>query len=82
MLEYRMIPHRKEGGLFWYEVPDFPDFYVCGGPEDDELAVAADGLARVIELRLSERDPLPSPSPAQPGDIMVAPKHLATGGRS
>lgn len=73
-LTYPARVHPDEGA-FWVEFPDFPDATACGTIGDhDPAAAAAQCLAGIILLRVQEGQPLPEPSPIQPGDLAVSPR--------
>lgn len=62
----------REGDDIVVSVRDLPEVCTSGDDEAEALSLAADAIAAIVEHRMAKDQPLPAPSPAQPGEHLVA----------
>ena len=66
-----------EGG-FVVSFRDIPEAITQGETRTEALCMAADVLTSAIDFYLEDRRPVPAPSPAQAGDVLISlPPELA-----
>jgi len=68
---YPAAVERDEAGFYLVIFPDFPEAATDGLSEDEALAEAEDALEEAIAGRINRREPIPHPSPAGVGQIIV-----------
>ena len=69
---YPCVLEQEEGGGFVVSFPDVPGANTCGDDRAEALAMAEDALAVALAGHVHERWDIPVPSPAAPGQILVA----------
>jgi len=62
---------RDEAGFFLVTFPDFPEAATDGPAKDEALSEAEDALEEAIAGRINRGEPLPHPSRARAGQIIV-----------
>ena len=69
---YPCVLERDESGGFVVSFPDVPGANTCGDDRAEALAMAEDALAVALAGHVLERWDIPVPSPAAPGQVLVA----------
>lgn len=76
---YPCVLAPEEGGGFFASFPDVPGANTCGDDRAEALEMAEDALAVALAGYVHERWDIPLPSPAAPGQVLVAVPPLVAG---
>ena len=76
---YPCVLAPEEGGGFFASFPDVPGANTCGDDRAEALEMAEDALAVALAGYVHERWDIPLPSPAVPGQVLVAVPLLVAG---
>jgi len=68
----------EKNGDFVVEVRDLPEVVTSGENRDEALVLAADAMAVSLAGRIKDGEPVPVPSSAQPGEVLVKPDDFET----
>jgi antitoxin HicB len=68
---YPVIVERDEAGFFLVTFPDLPEAATDGPSKDEALSEAEDALEEAIAGRINRGEPIPHPSHARAGQIIV-----------
>lgn len=71
MLSYPIILTPDSNGTFLVGFPDFPEANSVGDDEDEAVLNALDALETALEIYFDERRPVPMPSKAKRGQLVV-----------
>jgi antitoxin HicB len=72
MLRYPVRLKKDSNGTLLVSAPDFPEVVTFGENEADALDRGADAIATAIQGRISDRQPVPSPSELKRGYQVVS----------
>lgn len=72
-IRYPAVFEPQEGGGFHVQFVDLPDTFTCGQDKEECLFNAAEVLAAMIEIKLKDGDPIPSPTPGLRDAFYIAP---------
>jgi antitoxin HicB len=62
-----------ESGRLLVQFPDLPEALTDGANEEEALQEAADCLSEALAARIYDREPIPTPSRATPGQYQISP---------
>lgn len=71
MLSYPITLTPDSNGTFLVGFPDFPEANSVGDDEDEAVLNALDALETALEIYFNERRPVPMPSKAKRGQLVV-----------
>jgi antitoxin HicB len=71
MLSYPITLTPDSNGTFLVGFPDIPEANSVGNDEDEALLNALDALETALEIYFDERRPIPMPSKAKRGQLVV-----------
>ena len=69
---YPCVLEAEEGGGFFVTFPDVPGANTCGDDRAEALEMAEEALAGALAGHVREQWDVPVPSPAAPGQVLVA----------
>ena len=72
MLTYKVVLEPDTNGTLLATCPDFPEVAAVGDDEQAALLEVIDAIETAIQGRISDRLPVPGPSPASKKDTTVA----------
>ena len=73
-----ILKPEPDGRAFVVNFPDLPEALTSGDDLEDALAEAADCLGEALAFRITEKEEIPSPSPARKGQYLISvPLYLA-----
>ncbi|MCY1437854.1 Antitoxin HicB [compost metagenome] len=70
MFDYPVIVHHETASV-WISCDDVPELASAGDNEEEALLDAIDGLETALSLYVERRAPIPLPSPAAAGQLVV-----------
>ncbi|TBU97186.1 HicB family protein [Stutzerimonas kirkiae] len=70
MFDYPVTLHHEAGSV-WISSDDVPELNSAGDNDAEALLDAVDGLESALSLYVDQRRPIPLPSTAKPGQVLV-----------